>query len=713
MKKNPIYLLTLFYLIALDNNALWAQSADSSVNQNNLKISSVIIQDSLTSMGDSLQTTIVDTSKVAMNSVAVIDSLQKPKSKWNFLTGGNDSTYFSFYGEVFKTKDTILEKSMLFHLDLHELAISSYDSTITNFHQFNPTFKISVNNSFLGNIGNATKSVIYFDPNPKTDFIFLQSFTPYIFQSSRMEYYHVAKPFTLFTAHIGPKNEQDIVFFHTQNINPYLNVFLKFKNYTSEGYYLDQETRNNSGSLGGAYNQSRLSIHFNYVFSRINTLENGGVSDTYYITDSTLSTNEIGTRLTGGSNYIKDRALFYNQKIGFLKTNVPDTAKYGGYWFSLQYNFQGQRASKIYTDKTDIYDDINGTSFHLYENTYNGTSTFDSTFFKTRKHLFRLNLEENPNSYPFLGAFASYGIENNEYYFFNKDTLFNYSNTYTKSSHYADGGIYRIKGEKFSFSAKYVLYLSGYKQGDFRLDGFISQKIGSKKSMVELKAEGGQYKETPDYFLQKYYSNHFRWNNDFRPEQRTTIKFSASIPGYKSQIGSRFSLLKDLIYFDETSLPAQYGSTFSVFDVFLNNQANFGKFGTVTRLNYQKTSNERILPLPEFSGYFSLFFAPDIHFNETKGRIRFQLGADVSYFTSYMGQGYIPATALFYNQTKQTIGNYPFIGAFWNFEIKRLRFYLRAEHINYGLMTSNYFFTPSYPTNRLVIRYGITWAFYD
>jgi len=392
---------------------------------------------------------------------------------------------------------------------------------------------------------------------------------------------------------------------------------------------------------------------------------------------------------------------------------VPDTAKFGGYWFSFQYNYQRQKAAKMYEDESDSYTNKDGQVFHLYENTYNGTSTFDSTNFKTSKHLFRLNLEENPNSYPFVGAFASLGFENTDYYYFNKDTLFNYSNTSKKNSQYADAGIYRIKGEKFSFSAKYVLYLSGYKQGDFRLDGYIRQKIGSEKNTVELKAEGGQYKETPDYFLQKYYSNHFRWNNNFRPEQRTTLKFTASMPGYNSQIGTRFSLLKDLIYFDETSLPTQYDNTFSIFDIFLNNQASFGKFGTVTRLNYQKTSNERILPLPEFSGYFSLFFAPDIHFNETKGRIRFQLGADVSYFTSYMGQGYTPATAVFYNQSNQLIGNYPFVGAFWNVEIKRLRFYLRAEHINYGLMQSNYFYTPSYPTNRLVIRYGVTWAFYD
>lgn len=714
MMKKGFYTLPLLYLVFSGFVSLLAQPVSPSLLKDTLALGAQNnLIDTLKISRDTLKVNSTDTISMDTSKVASTDSLQVKKSKWDFLTGGNDSTYYSFYGQVFKAKDTTLERSMFYHQDIHELEMATYDSTLTNLHLIHPAFKNSINNSYLGNMGNAVKSAIYFDPQPKTDFIFLQSFTPYIFQSSKMEYYHVAKPFTLFGANIGPRDEQDIVFLHTQNINPYFNAFLKFKNYTGEGHYENQETRNNSGSIGGAFDKGWLSIHANYVFSRINTLESGGVSDTYYITDSTLSTNEISTRLTDGSNYIKDRALFYDQKIGFLRTHVPDTAKFGEFWFSFQYNYQRQKSAKIYTDESDSYTNKDGEAFNLYEHNYSGVSSFDSTYFKTNKHLFRLNLEENPHSYPFVGAFVGVGLENIDYYYFNKDTLFNYSNNYTKKSQYAEGGLYRLKGEKFSFSAKYILYINGYKQGDFRLDGFISQKFGKAKKTIELRAEGGQYKETPDYFLQKYYSNHFRWNNSFQPEQRTTLKFTVSLPGYQTKLGSRFSLLKDMIYIDEQSLPTQYENTFSVFDVFLNNQFNFGKFGTVTRLNYQKTSNERVLPLPEFSGYFSLYFAPDISFNDTKGRMKFQLGVDVTYFTSYMGQAYTPATALFNNQSQQLIGNYPFVGAFWNFEIKRLRFYLRGEHINYGLMETNYFFTPSYPTNRFVLRYGLVWAFYD
>ena len=51
-----------------------------------------------------------------------------------------------------------------------------------------------------------------------------------------------------------------------------------------------------------------------------------------------------------------------------------------------------------------------------------------------------------------------------------------------------------------------------------------------------------------------------------------------------------------------------------------------GKFGLNTRLNYQQTSNSEVLPLPEFSGYAALYWAPHLHFSSTGGSLRFQLG---------------------------------------------------------------------------------------
>ncbi len=646
----------------------------------------------------------------------LIDSLSAVNDKWDFKTiGGNDSTYYSFYGHLFNIDDTNLVETWIYNSEIHEPEIYNYDSTLLNFHKFHPAYRKTINNSYLGNTGSAVKSNIFAEPNPKTGFIFMNSYTPYMFLSNKVPYYNVLKPFTIFKVNIGPQEEQNIEILHTQNINRYFNAFIRFKNYTGKGNYIRQETRNNAGTIGATYTKGRLATHFNYVFNRIEAQENGGIIDNYMVTDTSISTNEINTRLTDGLSFVKDRQMFFDQKIGFLKTNVPDSAQLGAYWFSFQYTYNRHKSKKIYTDlPNDYFNPITKDTLNLYANNFSGGPTFDSTYYFYRNHNFRLNLEENPKSYPFVGAFFGYGMQTTDYYYFNKDILFDNTHSNTLNSSYFEAGIFRLKGKKFKFSGNYKLYISGYHQGNMQLNGFISQKFGKTKKQFELKGYGGIYIETPDYFLTQYYSNHYRWNNNFSAKKRTSLNFSFSYPYYKTQIGSRFNLITDYIYFNTDAVPAQYNKTLSVFDIYLNNVFEFWKFGLNTKLNYQQTDNNEILPLPEFSGYAAFYWKPNVYFKDTGGKLRFQLGVDAYYWTSYYGQAYSPALARFYNQKEQLIGDYPFVGIFWNVEIKRLRFYLRYEHANYGLTTPrNYFLAPNYPSNRSTVRYGIAWTFYD
>ncbi len=671
--------------------------------------------DTLNIATDSLLSTNIDSLNQVTDST-LIDSASAENSKWDFQTvGGNDTTYYSFYGHLFNVDDTNLVETWIYNSEIHELDINNYDSTLLNFHISHPAYRKTINNSYLGNTGSAVKSNIFAEPNPKTGFVFLNSFTPYMFRSNEVPYYNVLKPFTIFRVDIGPNEEQNIEILHTQNINKYFNAFLRFKNFIGKGNYIRQETRNNAGTIGATYTKGRLASHFNYVFNRIDVQENGGIIDSYMITDTSVSTNEINTRLIDGQNYIKDHQLFFDQKIGFLKTNVPDSAQLGAYWFSFQYTYKRQKSKKKYTDSpNNYYNPIVKDTFNLYANNYSGGPTFDSCYYLSGNHNFRLNIEENPKSYPFVGAFFGYGIQNADYYYFNKDVLFNNTHSNTINSTYFEAGIFRLKGKKFKFSGNYKLYISGYRQADMQLDGFISQKFGKADKQFELKGYGGVYIKTPDYFITRYYSNHYRWNNNFNAEKRTSVNFSFAYPYYKTQLGLRFNLLTDYIYFNTDAVPAQYNQTFSVFDIYLNNVFEFWKFGLNTRLNYQHTSNNEILPLPEFSGYAALYWAPNVYFKDTGGKIRFQLGADAYYWTSYYGQAYSPALSHFYNQKEQLIGNYPFVGIFWNVEIKRLRFYIRYEHANYGLTKpSNYFLAPNYPSNRSTVRYGIVWTFYN
>ncbi len=705
------------YFIILGITALFTGVVKPVLSQekpDSIAPASTLISDTTHLVADSIRIAINDSILQKKDSVNV-DSAPSKKSKWDFLTtGGNDSTYYSFYGHLFNVPDTHIVRFWNYSQNVHELEVNSYDSSLVNLQINHPAYRNSINNSYLGNTGSAVNSNIFSEPNPETGFIFLKSFTPYMFLSKNMQYYNVEKPFTIFKVDMGPKEEQNLEILQTQNVNKYLNAFIRFKNYTGKGNFINQESRNNAGSIGGSYTQGRLASHINWDFNRIEVQENGGITDKFWIVDSAISPSEINVRLTGGSNYVKDRQLFFDQKIGFLKTNVPDSSALGAYWFSLQYTLNRQKSKRIYKDENDFYTNAIGDSLWLYQNNYNGGATFDSTYYFYRNNNFRINLEENPRSYPFVGAYFGYGTVYNDYYYFNKDTLNDKSKSHDLKSTYFEAGIYRLKGEKFKFSGNYKLFISGYRMADMQLDGFISQKFGRGLNQFELKGEGLVKIETCDYLLTHYNSNHYRWVNTFNPLKQSSFHFSLAYPRLKTRVGTHFNVLSDYIYFNNDAMPDQYQPAFTVLDVYAKSVLKFGPFGFNTQLYYQQTGNKEVLPLPLFSGYAALYWSPKVYFKDTGGHMRFHLGVDTYYWTEYYGPAYSPALATFHTQNEQLIGNYPFVGAFWNVEIKRLRFYLRYEHLNYGItQPANHFLAPNYTSNEATFRYGIVWTFYD
>jgi hypothetical protein len=89
----------------------------------------------------------------------------------------------------------------------------------------------------------------------------------------------------------------------------------------------------------------------------------------------------------------------------------------------------------------------------------------------------------------------------------------------------------------------------------------------------------------------------------------------------------------------------------------------------------------------------------------------------MKYHSPYKANGYSPILGQFVKQDSLQINNLPEIAAYAHFRIKGFTGYLRAENINTmelsnGLsFTRNNFAAPLYPTQGLMIRFGIQWWF--
>jgi hypothetical protein len=74
----------------------------------------------------------------------------------------------------------------------------------------------------------------------------------------------------------------------------------------------------------------------------------------------------------------------------------------------------------------------------------------------------------------------------------------------------------------------------------------------------------------------------------------------------------------------------------------------------------------------------------------------------------------MPATAMFYKQKKEEIGNYPFAKGFIDLKLKRTRFSIQYTNALAELLpTANYFMAYAYPTFNSTFRFSLAWTFYD
>jgi hypothetical protein len=155
--------------------------------------------------------------------------------------------------------------------------------------------------------------------------------------------------------------------------------------------------------------------------------------------------------------------------------------------------------------------------------------------------------------------------------------------------------------------------------------------------------------------------------------------------------------------------PFQETSTFGILTFYMHHQLDWGPLHMSNSVAYQQISNDSTLHLPKWQFYNSTYFQMRFF----KRVLTAQVGVDVRYNSSYLADGFMPATGLFYNQYEKTYGDYPYFDFFVNFKLKRARIFFKYEHVNKGFNSNQYYTVDKYPMNPRVIRFGLSWRFYN
>ncbi|MDR2894245.1 MAG: putative porin [Alistipes sp.] len=617
----------------------------------------------------------------------------------------------------------------------NHIEVGSIDTLQNDFQNEYPFMKKSVGSAYLGNLGAPSQWLNFFDRDNGRNHSFADPWEAYLRTVETMPFYNTKLPFSqLNYSWAGPKmsQEEELRVIHAQNITPQTGINLDYRTFGTKGIYRWQGTRNKTFSMGFAHTGKRWTLHAGYIHNRVLNQENGGVGDDDDILIN-LGTFEmietIPMRMSTPRSIVRSNTFFVTQSYGIpmIRTGEGDftigdrPAVFIGH--SLEYDRWSRRYEDTYNGT--IYTPRGGQPSRYYEDwNYSGTASRDSLFEGRLSNRVFVQLQPWDRNGVIGTIDAGVGIDAVSYYNFSADQfLTGVRDAATKETHtYAYGGADGHVGRYMDWRADLTIHPFGPRAGDIEAGGRVAARLFINERPLSVSGRIRFSSQEPSHWEQRFSSNHFMWSNSFSKENETRIEGVLDIPhaGFSATISQ--SVLGGKVYYAVDSLPNktvamqpfQAPDVVSVTGVYLREDLPIELGSSRINLNHrvmlQWSTDQKVVPLPLASAYLSYSY----EFNVVHDVLRLQLGVDGRYNTPYYAPGYNPGLGQFYNQREKQLGNYIWLDAFASAKWKRMRILVKMQHLSDDMFGStNFFSVLHYPMNRRVLKFGLSWNFYD
>ena len=597
----------------------------------------------------------------------------------------------------------------------NRVKMSNIDTLLNNLQLDFPFERNGVGDAYQGPLGGASVPYSYFDRPQFQDFSFARGYYSYYWTPDNAPYYNVKSPFTQFQYYTAGQKimaEENFEIRHAQNISPSSGFNFDYKSRGTRGQYEWQKMRDKNLSVGFSHTGKKYTIHAGYIYNAVLNQENGGVTDDRLITDTVIDlTKAIPVRLMDAENTIKNNTYYVVQSYGIPLRRLTDE------------DFSIADRSSVFVGHVFEYDRwfrkynyTKAESGDFYENWYiNPTITADSVFESRLTNRVFVQLQPWDRNGVIGTIDAGAGVDMHKFYMFDPNYFISGNRHEQKeTSYYVYGSIDGKVSRYFNWGGDIMFHPAGYKSGDLQFGANASLSAYIKGRPVTLSGNLSIDRVSPDYWSQRYFSNHYVWRNSFDKENETRFEVKLDIPAICFEVKAMSSVVTDKVYYDENAMPAQHDGNVNVSGVYAYKGFRIPVRNSELRLDHrvllQWSTSQKVIPVPQAAAYLSYYF----EFNIVKNVLRCQLGVDGRYTTEYYAQGWNPATAQFYNQREKQIGDYIKADLFLNAKWKRMRIFLKLEHANEDMFGSRHYFTvPDYPLNRRIFKYGFSWSFYD
>lgn len=577
-------------------------------------------------------------------------------------------------------------------------------------HIYHPILKNSITANYTGNYGNPGMTNDFFKRENQTNYFFLQSRQDYVFTPEKVKYFNTTTPYTRFdfsqSENKSRNNETRFNVVHAQNVSPFWNWTFRTNQEKSDGQYSAQDAKNNFVALNTSYNTNQWNVYGGFISNSIKNSENGGLTDDGLLFSGQeaeywpVNLSEAKSKFNSINYYTTAEYI-----IGKYDPSPIDTMGDFRPILGVIYSFEHDRYLQEFLDEED-------TSNTFFENTYYGDDyTIDKIQYRRISNVIQLKQYENPRRRYTFGKRALLGYElyrgETPGAQLNDSTHQRFNIKY--SNLYVGGGIFREKGRFWRWNFDGKLYLAGRNAGQIEMNGLISKPfIFWNDSTASMVFNGSFENRMPDYFQERFFSNHFQWSNDFKAEQRLTLGATLNVPKRKLELAANYATILNYLYNNTEAKPDQTNDEMLVMSVYADKDFNYRKLHLRTRVLWQKVSNDGYLHLPEWSAFVNTYY------QFTISKVMFtQIGADLRYHTKYYADAYMPSTGLFYLQNETEYGDFPYIDLYANLRLKRTRVFFKWMNIGTNFLGGTYMTSPNYPMPQATFRLGVSWAWYD
>ncbi|MCD0467826.1 putative porin [Flavobacterium sp. ENC] len=643
---------------------------------------------------------------------AVLFSQEKNTSKGNL----DMNTKYSSITDTLKKK-----KAKIATIDQYQIITLEHDTTYAD---TSLTLKSAYRQNYLrkdnfgllpfSNIGQTYNTLQYsltdFSPYPELGF---KGKHFNFLEANQIPYYSAATPFTELFFNTTINKGQNVDSFITLNTSKNLNFSMAYRGLRSEGDYINQLASTGNFRFTTSYftTDMRYVLKAHYTYQDILNEENGGITTPEDFESGNKDFNNrqrLQVYLTDAKSFLKGRRLFFDHAF-----RINPKEGNNNLYVTHQFNYE----NKFYEyNQATVTSTVDNQSVNRFGNSYVTNGINDQTHFEKLYNKAGLAYENS-----LLGKFNFFIDDYRSNYEYNRVILDINGLVAIPNNLYRQinnvGGQYEYQKNKWNGRFLYSRSITNQSLSD--LDAKLRYTLNDK---IKFDFRYQNINKLPNNNYNLYQSSFikYNWSNNFKNEKINSISANVFTPWLNAEV--QYSVLKDHLYFEDVSTPAeiaaqtqivnpaQYGNAINYLSLKASREFKFGPFALDNTLLYQKVDqSDLILNVPDFvtrnTFYYSSYFF--------KKALYIQTGITFNYFTEYYGNSYNPVVGEFFVQNDKKIGNYANFDFFVNARIRQTRFYLKAEHFNAAFAQNNYYSAPDNPYRDFTIRFGLVWNFFQ